>query len=157
MSLFINLGQYWYSQWLVVYSALNHYVNHCVLIVIWSITKQKLVVIKKNNAFRNVVCKMGAILYRSQLFKNQAIGSFRTIGKLLCKNICIYSLSRLHRRWKDYTRHDIRWCTSNSIWPPRNRLKYSPLDQSDCLKGLQMTFETFFLWDKKLFFHLPNP
>ena len=64
-----ELGQHWFRQWLVACSAPSHYLNQCSLIVNWTLRNKlrwnwnknmKLFIYK--NVFKNVVCKMAAIL-----------------------------------------------------------------------------------------------
>ena len=81
-----NLGHHWFRQWLVTWSALSHYLNHC-----WNITNSNLrnklqwnlkrnsCIFLNENAFENVVCEMAAILswpqcVNGEYWKNRSLG-----------------------------------------------------------------------------------
>ena len=67
-----ELGQHWFSQWLVACLAPSHYLNQYRLIVNWTLrgTQFNEIWLKKlvihENAFENVVCKMAGILSRAR-------------------------------------------------------------------------------------------
>ena len=68
-----ELGQHWFRQWLVVYSAPSHYLNQCWITVDWNLRNklqwnfnQNTKLIIHENASGNIVCKMEPILFRGR-------------------------------------------------------------------------------------------
>ena len=66
-------GQHWFRYWLIAYSAPSHYLNQCLVIVIWTLRNkpqwnfnQNLHFFIHKNVFENVVCEMAAILSRGR-------------------------------------------------------------------------------------------
>ena len=78
-----RLGHRWFRKWLVACSAPSHYLNQCWFNVNcnlankiqWNLKQNSRIFIQEN-AFENVVCKIAAILCRSQYVK-----------KLICSNV----------------------------------------------------------------------
>ena len=68
-----KLSHYWFRQWLVACSATSHYLNQYWLFVYWTLGNKFQWILNRNtkvfiheNAFKNVVCKMAAILSRGR-------------------------------------------------------------------------------------------
>ena len=66
-----ELGQHWFRQWFVAYSAPSHYLNQCWVIVNWTVRNklqwnfnQNIKLFIHENASENIVCEMAAILSR---------------------------------------------------------------------------------------------
>ena len=69
-------NHHWFRQWLVAWSAPNHYLNQCWDIVNWTLRNklqwnfnQNTNIFIQKNAFENIVCETVAILFRPQCVK----------------------------------------------------------------------------------------
>ena len=67
------IGQHWFKEWLVAYSAPSHYLNQCWRIVNWTLGDKRQWNLNQNtfffiheSAFENIVCEMVAILSRGR-------------------------------------------------------------------------------------------